>query len=135
MRRRLPEGVRMYTGDDYSYAELIAGDGVGSAPNHRHSDALLGIDATAAAAPLVALAAGDSARFDAILDRRCPCHGTSSRRRPASTRPASSSRLAERPSVALHDGGRAAEPRSLLRFADAFRLADQAGLLERPSSR
>ena len=30
MRRRLPAGVRMYTGDDFNYAELIAGDGVGS---------------------------------------------------------------------------------------------------------
>ena len=37
MRRRLPAGVRMYTGDDFAYAELIAGDG------HGHSDALLGI--------------------------------------------------------------------------------------------
>ena len=31
MRRRLPEGVRMYTGDDFNYAELIAGDGTGAA--------------------------------------------------------------------------------------------------------
>jgi hypothetical protein len=31
MRRRLPAGVRMYTGDDFNYAELIAGDGVGGA--------------------------------------------------------------------------------------------------------
>jgi hypothetical protein len=31
MRRRLPAGVRMYTGDDFNYAELIAGDGVGKA--------------------------------------------------------------------------------------------------------
>src|SRR5581483_11684520 len=37
MRRRLPEGVRMYTGDDFNYAELIAGDEEG------YSDALLGI--------------------------------------------------------------------------------------------
>jgi hypothetical protein len=37
MRRRLPSGVRMYTGDDFNYAELIAGD------EHGHSDALLGI--------------------------------------------------------------------------------------------
>jgi hypothetical protein len=37
MRRRLPAGVRMYTGDDFNYAELIAGD------DHGHSDALLGI--------------------------------------------------------------------------------------------
>src|SRR5436853_3361412 len=70
MRRRLPARVRMYTGDDFNYAELIAGDGVGSAPNHRHSDALLGIFdaiAPAASAALSALAAGDRARFEAIL--------------------------------------------------------------------
>src|SRR5262249_58590963 len=36
MRRRLPQGVRMYTGDDFNYAELIAGDAQG------YSDALLG---------------------------------------------------------------------------------------------
>ena len=51
MRRRLPAGVRMYTGDDFNYAELIAGDGAGSTPNRQHSDALLGIfDAIAPAA-------------------------------------------------------------------------------------
>src|SRR6478736_4930203 len=37
MRRKLPAGVRMYTGDDFNYAELIAGDEQG------YSDALLGI--------------------------------------------------------------------------------------------
>ena len=37
MRRRLPAGVRMYTGDDFNYAELIEGDAQG------YSDALLGI--------------------------------------------------------------------------------------------
>src|SRR5258708_12751406 len=45
MRRRLPQGVRMYTGDDFNYPELIEGDREG------HSDALLGIfDAIAPAA-------------------------------------------------------------------------------------
>src|SRR3546814_21149187 len=42
MRRRLPEGVRMYTGDDFNYAELIAGDGVGEFPNHQRSDTQIG---------------------------------------------------------------------------------------------
>src|SRR5258708_22730861 len=37
MRRRLPKGVSMYTGDDFNFAELIEGDAQG------HSDALLGI--------------------------------------------------------------------------------------------
>src|SRR5258708_25766744 len=47
MRRRLPPGVRMYTGDDFNYAELIAGDECG------YSDALLGIfDAIAPAASM-----------------------------------------------------------------------------------
>jgi hypothetical protein len=41
MRRRLPAGVRMYTGDDFNYAELIAGDGHGSDAVHGKSDALL----------------------------------------------------------------------------------------------
>ncbi len=57
MRRLLPEGVRMYTGDDFNYAELIAGDDQG------YSDALLGIFdaiAPAASAALAHLAAGKS---------------------------------------------------------------------------
>src|SRR5918994_5428179 len=55
LRARLPQGVRMYTGDDFNYAELIAGDG------SRHSDALLGIFdpiAPAASAALLALSEG-----------------------------------------------------------------------------
>jgi hypothetical protein len=82
MRRRLPttggpdgQGVRMYTGDDFNYAELIAGDDVGAAVNHRHSDALLGIFdaiAPAASAALAALDAGETARFDEILAPTVP---------------------------------------------------------------
>src|ERR671922_2052126 len=59
MRCRLAQGVRMYTGDDFNYAELIAGDETG------YSDALLGIFdaiAPAASAAFTALAAGDRAR-------------------------------------------------------------------------
>ena len=55
MRRRLPTGVKMYTGDDFNYAELIAGDEQG------YSDALLGIFdaiAPAASAGLARLASG-----------------------------------------------------------------------------
>ena len=65
----------MYTGDDFNYAELIAGDGVGGATNQRHSDALLGIFdaiAPAASAALAALAAGDVERFHAILAPTVP---------------------------------------------------------------
>src|SRR6202043_690625 len=64
MRRRLPRGVRMYTGDDFNYAELIAGD------EHGYSDALLGIFdaiAPAASAALSRLAAGDDAAFHELL--------------------------------------------------------------------
>ncbi len=69
MRRQLPEGVRMYTGDDFNYAELIAGDEQG------YSHALLGIFdavAPAASAALQALDAGDRARFSAILEPTVP---------------------------------------------------------------
>ncbi len=64
MRRRLPAGVRMYTGDDFNYDRLIQGDEVG------HSAALLGIFdaiAPAASAALAALDSGDIPRYREIL--------------------------------------------------------------------
>lgn len=64
LRRRLPPGVRMYTGDDFHYGELIRGDADG------HSDALLGAFAAItapAAAALHALDQGDVAAYDAII--------------------------------------------------------------------
>jgi hypothetical protein len=69
MRRRLPPGVRMYTGDDFNYAELIEGDERG------YSDALLGIfDAIAPAASLALgrLATGDTAGFRDLLAPTVP---------------------------------------------------------------
>jgi hypothetical protein len=69
MRRRLDARVKMYTGDDFNYAELIAGDAQG------HSDALLGIfDAIAPAASLALsrLAAGDVEAFHALLGPTVP---------------------------------------------------------------
>ncbi|SEF62798.1 Protein of unknown function [Thermomonospora echinospora] len=69
LRRRLPAGVRMYTGDDFHYPELIAGDGSG------HSDALLGIFdviAPAASAALQALDADAPAAFREILAPTVP---------------------------------------------------------------
>ena len=65
LRRRLPAGVKMYTGDDFNYTELIAGDGSG------HSHALLGIFdpiAPVAAVALQSLAAGDTDRYHELLD-------------------------------------------------------------------
>ncbi|MBB2171137.1 dihydrodipicolinate synthase family protein [Gluconacetobacter asukensis] len=69
LRRRLPEGVRMYTGDDFNYPELIAGDERG------FSHALLGIfDPLAAAASyaVAKLGEGDVAGFHAALDPTVP---------------------------------------------------------------
>jgi Protein of unknown function (DUF993) len=69
MRRHLPAGVRMYSGDDFNYDRLILGDELG------HSDALLGIfDAIAPAASLAltALDAGDVARYEELLAATVP---------------------------------------------------------------
>jgi len=69
MRRRLPRGVRMYSGDDFDYPTTIGGDA------HGWSDALLGIFdaiAPAASAALHALDAGDRERFHAILAPTLP---------------------------------------------------------------
>jgi hypothetical protein len=69
MRRRLPEGVHMFTGDDFDYPTTIAGDG------ERYSDALLGafdLIAPAASAALIALDAGDREKFDTILKPTVP---------------------------------------------------------------
>ncbi|HJS86052.1 MAG TPA: dihydrodipicolinate synthase family protein [Acetobacteraceae bacterium] len=69
MRRRLPAGVKMYTGDDFNYPEMIAGDASG------HSHALLGIFdpiAPIASAALVALGTDGPAKFREILDPTVP---------------------------------------------------------------
>jgi len=69
LRRRLPAGVRLYTGDDFNYAELIRGDAVG------HSDALLGAFAAItapAAAALAALDRGDIAGYEAAMGPTVP---------------------------------------------------------------
>jgi hypothetical protein len=69
LRRRLPAGVRLYTGDDFGYFELIRGDATG------HSDALLGAFAAItapAAAALAALDRGDLAGYDAAMSPTVP---------------------------------------------------------------
>jgi hypothetical protein len=68
-RRRLPSGVRMYTGDDFNYPALIAGD------EHGYSDALLGVFAAIAPAVAPALAELDKGAkdgFRALLDPTVP---------------------------------------------------------------
>ncbi|TMC97504.1 MAG: dihydrodipicolinate synthase family protein [Chloroflexi bacterium] len=69
MRRRLPDGVHMFTGDDFDYSTTIAGDG------QRYSDALLGafdLIAPAASAALIALDSGNAEKFDEILQPTVP---------------------------------------------------------------
>ncbi len=69
LRRALPAGVRLYTGDDFHYPELIRGD------EHGHSDALLGVFdpiAPVAAAALHALDAGDLDRYEALFAPTLP---------------------------------------------------------------
>lgn len=68
VRERLPQGVRMFTGDDFNYVGLIGGDTVGQGDGH--SDALLGAFAAitpVASAAIQALDAGDPARYLEIL--------------------------------------------------------------------
>lgn len=69
LRAALPAGVRLYTGDDFNYPELIRGDGT------HHSDALLGAFAAiapAASAALAALDEGDLATYDAEMAPTLP---------------------------------------------------------------
>lgn len=69
LRAALPAGVRLYTGDDFHYPELIKGDG------RHHSDALLGAFAAvapSASAALAALDAGDLSTYDAEMAPTLP---------------------------------------------------------------
>ncbi len=130
LRRRLPGGIVMFTGDDFNYVDLIAGDGDG------HSHALLGIfDAVAPAAALALqhLDRGDVASFRAVLDPTV----------------ALSRRIFETPTwnykcgvvfLAWLNGfqgrfvmlGNHQTARSIVHYADVFRLADQCGVLREP---
>jgi Protein of unknown function (DUF993) len=130
MRRRLPQGVRMYTGDDFNYAELIAGDA------QSYSDALLGIFdaiAPAAAAALGALTRGDPETFHDILAPTVPL---SRHIFMAPTRFYKTGVVFMAYLNGLQDhftmvGGQESA-RSTLHLAELFRLADAAGLLADP---
>jgi hypothetical protein len=131
MRRRLPAGVRMYSGDDFNYPELIAGDAAG------HSDALLGIfDAIAPAAStaLAALAAGDEARFHAVLAPTLPLsrHIFQAPTRFYKTGVVFMAWLNGQQDHFVMVGGQQSA-RSLPHLAELFRLADVAGLIEDPA--
>src|SRR5690606_36280520 len=131
MRRRLPRngagGVRMYTGDDFNYAELIAGD------TQRYSDALLGIFdaiAPAALAALGALTAGDEKRFHDILGPTVPLsrHIFRAPTRFYKTGVVFMAYLNGHQDHFVMVGGQQ-NTRSALHLAELFRLADAAGLL------
>ncbi len=130
MRRRLPAGVKMYTGDDFNYPELIGGDSQG------YSHALLGIFdpiASAASAALAALARGERQEFERILAPTVPL-----------------SRLIFRAPTQFYKTGvvflaylngfqdhfvmlgGAQSMRPLPYFVETFRLADAAGVLDDP---
>jgi hypothetical protein len=130
MRRRLPKGMRMYTGDDFNYAELIEGDGEG------YSDALLGIfDAIAPAASgaLAALARGDRQSFHEILAPTVPLsrHIFGAPTRFYKTGVVFLAWLNGHQEHFVMVGGQQSA-RHILHLAEAFRLADRAGLLRDP---
>ena len=129
-RRALPAGVRMYTGDDFNYAELIQGD------EHGHSDGLLGIFdaiAPAAAAAMQALERNDWHTYNALLAPTVPL----------------SRHIFETPTYHYKTGvvflaylngfqhhfrmiAGLETARSALHLSELFKLADRAGLLRDP---
>jgi Protein of unknown function (DUF993) len=130
LRARLPAAVRMYTGDDFNYAELIAGD------DERHSDALLGIFdpiAPAASAALAALAEGRSGAFHEILAPTVPLsrHIFKAPTRFYKTGVVFMAYLNGHQDHFVMVGGQESA-RSLVHLAELFRLADAAGLLRDP---
>jgi Protein of unknown function (DUF993) len=130
MRRRLPAGMRMYTGDDFNYAELIAGDAEG------HSDALLGIFdaiAPAASAALARLSAGDLQGFHGILEPTVPLsrHIFKAPTRFYKTGVVFLAWLNGLQDHFVMVGGQESA-RSLVHLAELFRLADKARVLHDP---
>jgi hypothetical protein len=131
LRANLPEGVRLYTGDDFNYPELIDGDAT------HHSDALLGIFAAiypAASAALQSYDAGNAVKARAILDstRELGKHIFSAPTFYYKTGIAFMSWLnGKQPGFqmvgGLHSG------RSVVHLAKTFELADEAGLLKDPA--
>ncbi|MGR9206835.1 dihydrodipicolinate synthase family protein [Rhizobium leguminosarum] len=130
MRRRLPKGVRMYTGDDFNYAELIAGDEEG------HSDALLGIFdaiAPAASAALEALGRKSNREFFDLLEPTVPLsrHIFKAPTRFYKTGVVFLAYLNGLQDHFVMVGGQQST-RSLTHLAELFRLADKARVLADP---
>lgn len=130
MRRKLPPAMRMYTGDDFNYAELIAGDDQG------YSDALLGTFdaiAPAASAGLARLATGDMQGFHGILEPTVPLsrHIFKAPTRFYKTGVVFLAWLNGMQDHFVMVGGQESA-RSLLHLAELFRLADKARVLHDP---
>jgi hypothetical protein len=130
MRRRLPAGVKMYTGDDFNYPELIAGD------EHGYSHALLGIFdplALAVGKAIGQLGEGDVAGFHATLDPTVPLARTIFRP-PTQYYKTGVVFMAYLNGFQDHFvmlGGQQAL-RPLPYFTEVFKLSDQCGLLRDP---
>ncbi|GAS88342.1 dihydrodipicolinate synthase family protein [Mycolicibacterium brisbanense] len=130
LRRELPGSVRVYTGDDFNYVDLIAGDADG------HCDALLGAFATCApvaSAALSALDDGDEDRFRALL------HPTQTLARHVFAAPTEHYKTGvaflswlngHQPAFTMVNGLQSA--RSLPHLSRLVQLADAAGALEHP---
>lgn len=129
-RARLPEGVRLYTGDDFNYAPLIEGDGT------HHSHALLGIFAAiapAASQALEALAKGDSDTYHALFAPTVPL-SREIFKAPTRFYKAGIAFLSWLNGTQDHFVMPAGfqSSREITHYAEVFRLADQARLLSLP---
>jgi hypothetical protein len=130
LRRRLPQGVKTYTGDDFNYAELIHGDEQG------YSHALLGIFdaiAPAASAALAAHARGDLDAYREIFEPTVPLsrHLFKAPTRFYKTGIVFLAYLNGHQKHFTMVGGQESG-RSLLHLIEAFKLADAAGLIRDP---
>jgi hypothetical protein len=129
-RARLPPGVKLYTGDDFNYAPLIAGDGT------HHSHALLGIlsaIAPAASQALEALAQSDLTTYENLLAPTVPL-SREIFRTPTRFYKAGIAFLAwlngHQPAFVMPAGLQSS--RDITHYAQVFRLADKADLLADP---
>ena len=130
MRRRLPKGVRMYSGDDFNFAELIEGDAQG------YSDALLGIFDSIAPAASQALSHLSENRVSEYHDVLAPTVPLSRHIFKAPTRFYKTGVVfmawlnGHQDHFVMVGGQQSA--RHVLHFDELFRLADAAGLLADP---
>ena len=130
MRRKLPKGVRMYTGDDFNFAELIEGDAQG------YSDALLGIFdsiAPAASQALSYLSNDEKKNYHEVLAPTVPLsrHIFKAPTRFYKTGVVFMAWLNGHQDHFVMVGGQQSA-RNVLHFSELFRLADAAGLLADP---